>query len=427
MNLTTFENQVRKDAGWDDYMSRPGHAQGMDTVMFGPTSIQVLPQPMLDRYVELRYGKRDPCNFPFRSGQDPIPGLRHANRSIEAVGLYKYLSDIQAHQLHWIMANWYTTKSMRALWLRRAMEVQTDKSKLYWERQQIVGAMNRVEIDTTISPSSCQLNVDSESNRTFLHVIAFNAERGTHWDDWADLIRTDEALNEASVLLISNLDVGMARSGNVHTARRLALELGMNYAFGLEFVDLTRGTSDEQEATQGQRDALSLSGLAVLSKCLMYDPLVVRDQLSTDQLSLATGERRLGGHMGLFIRLSVDGEQGTSTSIVVGNAHNISQSALASPQLRNVFGQTSNVIFSGETQHAAVNAAREGRLKTLINVEQSSPGCGLLGLPRLSPIGLFSNLEPARRAAVPPCYGDLGASTLSSRAVATATIAVQGL
>jgi hypothetical protein len=57
----------------------------------------------------------------------------------------------------------------------------------------------------------------------------------------------------------------MARSGDVLAARRLALDLGINYALALEFVDLTRGIRGEQVATQGQREALILSGIAVVT------------------------------------------------------------------------------------------------------------------------------------------------------------------
>lgn len=68
-------------------------------------------------------------------------------------------------------------------------------------------------------------------------------------------------------------------SGNVHTTRKLAYELGMNYAWGLEFVELTRGDREEQNATQGMNNSLGLHGNAILSNCKLYDPIVIRDKL----------------------------------------------------------------------------------------------------------------------------------------------------
>ena len=54
------------------------------------------------------------------------------------------------------------------------------------------------------------------------------------------------------------MDIGMERSGNVHTARWLALQLEMNYAYGVP--ELTSGTKKEQNITEGKHNALSLYG-----------------------------------------------------------------------------------------------------------------------------------------------------------------------
>lgn len=85
----------------------------------------------------------------------------------------------------------------------------------------------------------------------------------------------------------------------------------MNYAYGVEFLELTRGTSEEQNATKGNRDALSLHGNAILTKCVLGDGLIVREPLPHTYFSdkphrgiNANGyEVRLGGRMGLFARI----------------------------------------------------------------------------------------------------------------------------
>ena len=113
---------------------------------------------------------------------------------------------------------------------------------------------------------------------------------------------------------MNEMDIGMARTGNVHTVRRLALKLGMNYAYGVEFLELTRGTKEEQDATKGGRDALSLHGNAILTKCILGDGLIIRDPLDRRYFSdkaergvNADGyEVRLGGRAGIFARIFQD-------------------------------------------------------------------------------------------------------------------------
>lgn len=433
MSQTTFENKVRKDAGWDAHMSNETTSHKLDTVMFGPTTIQVTPQPMLDRYIEYRYGKKDPCSFPFRSGQDPIAGILRTNhtdhRPDDTKGLFRYAPVIRAHQMHWVMANWYTSKVQRGMWLRRASlgSNENKKDEIYWQRQSILSAMNRVEVDSTISMAPCHLgSFDPQRNRTMFQVLAFNAERGTHWDEWSELIRASDSFSQSDVLVVSNVDVGMARSGNVHTVRRLALAMGMNYAFAVEAVELTRGNREEQEATHGQRDALGLNGHAILCKCRITDPVVVRDKLvDFDQLSLQSGEKRLGGRATLFVRVLGDGDIEGSTGIVVGNAPQLSPGEHASVKSMDYIGKSSAVVIAGAGDSSRV--CQELGLKVVVNGQESASGCGLFGIPRLYPSSLCSNLHPTFRLAVSPCFGDslLGASALSSHAMATATLALE--
>ena len=53
-------------------------------------------------------------------------------------------------------------------------------------------------------------------------MVAWNLERGVHLDAAIDILRE----RAVDVVLASELDVGMARSGNRHTAAELAGALG---------------------------------------------------------------------------------------------------------------------------------------------------------------------------------------------------------
>ena len=107
----------------------------------------------------------------------------------------------------------------------------------------------------------------------------FNAERGRYWREFADIILSMDEEEAPDIVILNEMDIGMARSGNIHTTRKLAFRLKMNYAWGLEFVELTNGNHEEQNRTVGATNALGLHGNAILSTCKIVDPIVVRDPL----------------------------------------------------------------------------------------------------------------------------------------------------
>lgn len=90
-----------------------------------------------------------------------------------------------------------------------------------------------------------------------LSAVVWNAERG-------HFVREGELpLPQADLLLLNEMDAGMARTGNVDTVRELARRLDMSYAFGTEYFALTKGEPREREAPC--ENELALHGNAVLS------------------------------------------------------------------------------------------------------------------------------------------------------------------
>ena len=95
--------------------------------------------------------------------------------------------------------------------------------------------------------------------------IAFwNAERGKDLDASTALLGG----LAADVLLLCELDLGMARSGQAHTTRELARRLGTGYAFAVEFLELGLGDAREQAWHAGQLNQAGLHGAAILSACM---------------------------------------------------------------------------------------------------------------------------------------------------------------
>jgi hypothetical protein len=170
--------------------------------------------------------------------------------------------------------------------------------------------MDEVEIDNSISPQ--------KECTGPLKVVELNAERGRWWMQSASLLK------DADVIILNEMDIGMARSDNQHTARLMAHFLGMNYAWGLEFVELTPGNDEDRYNANGLQDFQGLHGNAFLTKCTISSPVIFRDQIgqyfSSQSIRMNAGgmEKRLGGRMGMFGRIIVDGRE-----TVIGSVHTL--------------------------------------------------------------------------------------------------------
>jgi endonuclease/exonuclease/phosphatase family metal-dependent hydrolase len=132
-------------------------------------------------------------------------------------------------------------------------------------------------------------------------LVAWNAERGRDPVAAAALLRR----TGADALLLSELDVGMARSEQRHAARELAGRLGMGFAFGVEFLELGLGNGEERTRCAGRRNAVGYHGGAVASALPLERPVLVRLDAGGDWFDGRRGERRVGGRIALLATLPI--------------------------------------------------------------------------------------------------------------------------
>ncbi len=100
--------------------------------------------------------------------------------------------------------------------------------------------------------------------QTGYRVVAWNIERGAQLAGQLEAWRADERLKNADVILVTEADIGMARSGNANVARTMARELGLCYAFAPCYFSLVKGSGVER-AVEGENE-VGLHGNAVLSR-----------------------------------------------------------------------------------------------------------------------------------------------------------------
>lgn len=104
-------------------------------------------------------------------------------------------------------------------------------------------------------------------------VAAWNLERCLFPDASAAHI----AATGASVILLSEMDDGMARTAQRNTTAEVARQLSMRYAYGVEFIELGLGSEIEQrEFCKDKFNTRGLHGNALMSARSFVQPFLVR-------------------------------------------------------------------------------------------------------------------------------------------------------
>jgi endonuclease/exonuclease/phosphatase family metal-dependent hydrolase len=140
-----------------------------------------------------------------------------------------------------------------------------------------------------------------------LRVAAWNLERCKHVEASAALLtRTG-----ASLSLLSEMDLGMARSGNRHTTRDLAAAWSpeAGYAFATEFIEIGLGNQTEVVVFAGQANRHGLHGNAIVSRLPFRDPATIRleDDRGGSWWDLDWHHRRIGGRVALAATIDLQG------------------------------------------------------------------------------------------------------------------------
>ncbi|MEI2299956.1 endonuclease [Ensifer sp. MJa1] len=120
-------------------------------------------------------------------------------------------------------------------------------------------------------------------------VAAWNLERCLFAAESAAHLAETRAL----VVLLSEMDNGMARTGQRHPTAEVAAHLGMTYAYGIEFIELGLGSDTEREFCEDEFNAKGFHGNALMAAVPLGHPFLLR--LWGERLWFTDGEQpRLG-------------------------------------------------------------------------------------------------------------------------------------
>jgi len=132
-----------------------------------------------------------------------------------------------------------------------------------------------------------------------VRVAAWNLERCKAVEASAKLLLE----TGADIALVSEMDAGMARSGNRHTIREGAATLDAGYAFAVEFIELGLGTPEEEAHFAGKSNELGLHGNGIVSTLPFRDPYAIRLDEGAIWFALDWHHRRVGGRNAIGVTL----------------------------------------------------------------------------------------------------------------------------
>jgi len=142
------------------------------------------------------------------------------------------------------------------------------------------------EVDRILSSVEQENFAIGEPSRggSSIHATSWNLERGSHLDGIIRELREHPMMRGSDVLLLPEVDYGMARAANRYVARELAVALNLNYVFAPCYLALNKGSGAEADA-KGD-NTLALHGNALMSRF----PL-----LRSHSLALPNGKDKMRG------------------------------------------------------------------------------------------------------------------------------------
>lgn len=254
---------------------------------------------------------------------------------------------------------------------RRAALERNAEGRTVGALQRLIPEIDEVEVWNGATPA--------RPGKT-LRVVAWNMERGRHWEGGVRLIRETEALRDPDILLMGEMDLGMARSGNAHTTRAMANGLGMNYAYGVEFLELTGGEIEERKLYPGENE-WGYHGNAILSRYPLRNVRMLRfpgiekwyeGKRANESEKV---QRRLGGRMALFATVSLGRDVTVVTTHLESSAKDSAKRTAETRMLLDAlraYAKNTPVILGGDLNGTPDEAMFEAVRAAGFNPEESN-------------------------------------------------------
>jgi len=154
------------------------------------------------------------------------------------------------------------------------------------EKQRALACLNTVEVNGQSTPALLDFP---------FNVAAWNLQRGLFPAESAALLKQENA----ALVMLSEMDNGMARTGQRHPTAEMAEALSMQYAYGVEFIELGLGNTEERPYCRDDFNAKGFHGNAMMGRVELNDAFIL--PLSGDPIWFLNGgdQPRVGARMAI--------------------------------------------------------------------------------------------------------------------------------
>lgn len=169
-----------------------------------------------------------------------------------------------------------------------------------------VPAFREIELRQPMAPAA---------TKPTLRIAAWNLERCLYPDEAARIL----ARQQVDLVLLTEMDVGVLRTGQVHTIGRIASLLGQGYCYGCEFLELVPMQPPEGFSHIGSGNTEGYHGNGIVASLPLQDPIVVRLDEMADWYTPVDRQRRIGNRMAMAASFVVGGSRFVACSVHLEN------------------------------------------------------------------------------------------------------------
>jgi endonuclease/exonuclease/phosphatase family metal-dependent hydrolase len=142
-----------------------------------------------------------------------------------------------------------------------------------------------------------QQSATSSSSGT-IRIAAWNLERCLYPEAAARILQR----NRVDLALLTEMDVGVLRTGQVHTIGRLAVQSGKSYCYALEFLELIPMPPPPGFPSNGNVNTEGFHGNGIVASLPIVNPIVIRLDEMADWFTAPMGsQRRIGNRMAVTV------------------------------------------------------------------------------------------------------------------------------
>ncbi len=204
------------------------------------------------------------------------------------------------------------------------------------------------------SPERGDFRALDSGPRPRYRILAWNIERGAEFEGQVEALRRHEYLQESDVLLLTEADAGMARSGNREVAREMAEALGFAYVFVPCYLNFGKGSGMERRV-EGE-NLLALHGNAILSRYPIGRAWRIPLMNGIDKI--ASREKRLGRQAAVAAEIDLPGCPITAVSIHLDAQSSQRHRNLQMQRILEQLDTARPVVLGGDWNTSTYNSSR---------------------------------------------------------------------